>query len=86
MQRQFDPSASSAALAAAQYWKEQQAESMQGKRIVPTSRISLAWPGIWCTPAYSQSLPQELLLAAVVKAPYRQNRQDPGMQLPKIHA
>ena len=42
-QRHFDPAASSAALAAAQYWKEQQAESMQGKRTMLMSRILLTY-------------------------------------------
>ena len=58
MQRQFDPAASSAALAAAQYWKEQQAESMQGERTMSMSRISLhvRHPGMWCTSTYSYLL------------------------------
>lgn len=43
MHRQVTPAASSAALAAAQYWKEQQAESMQGKRTVLASRTSLTY-------------------------------------------
>ena len=47
MQRQFDPAASSAALAAAQYWKEQQAESMQGERTVSISRILFAHQTSW---------------------------------------
>ena len=46
MQRQFDPAASSAALAAAQYWKEQQAESMQGERTMSMS-VSLAHQTSW---------------------------------------
>ena len=47
MQRQFDPAASSAALAAAQYWKEQQAESMQGEITMPMFRTSLACQTSW---------------------------------------